>query len=123
MRAGEDRRLLGRWGESLVAEKLRKRGCTILAAGWYCRMGEIDLVAADKKYLRFVAVKLRTDARFPQAREAVAARKQEKLRFSAQLYLAENPTDLQPCFDVAEVYAPEGTATKAPTIIYIENAF
>lgn len=123
MSTGGDRKLLGRWGESVVAEDLRKKGCVILAAGWYCRMGELDLVAADKKYLRFVEVKLRKDPRFAQAREAVDARKQEKLRFAAQLYLAKNPTDLQPRFDVAEVYAPEGTATKSPRIIYIENAF
>lgn len=123
MSAGGERKLLGRWGESLVAEELRKKGCTILAAGWRCRLGEIDLIAADKTYLRFVEVKLRRDARFAQAREAVDARKQEKLRVSAQLYLAWNPTVLQPRFDVAEVYAPEGTATKEPRLIYIENAF
>ena len=86
-------------------------------------MGEIDLVAADKTYLRFVEVKLRKDARFIQAREAVDARKQEKLRIAAELYLAENPTTLQPRFDVAEVYAQDGTMTKEPEIIYIENAF
>lgn len=123
MSVGGDRKLLGRWGEALVAEDLRKRGCDIVAAGWYCRMGEIDLIAADKRYLRFVEVKLRKDARFAQAREAVNARKQEKLRLAAQLYLAENPTGLQPRFDVAEVYAPQGTETKKPEIIYIENAF
>lgn len=123
MSAGGDRRLLGRWGETLVAEDLRKKGSTILAAGWHCRFGEIDLIAADRTYLRFVEVKLRRDDHFAQAREFVDARKQEKLRLAAQLYLAENPTDLQPRFDVAEVYAPQGTATGKPEIIYIENAF
>ncbi len=123
MSAGGDRKVLGRWGEALVAEDLRKKGCRILAAGWYCRMGEIDLIAADKVYLRFVEVKLRRDARFAQAREFVDDRKQEKLRVSAQLYLARYPTRLQPRFDVAEVYAPEGMDTKEPRILYIENAF
>lgn len=123
MSAGGDRKLLGRWGETLVAEDLRKKGCVILAAGWHCRMGEIDLVAADQKYLRFVEVKLRRDSRFAQAREAVNARKREKLRITAQLFLAKNPTRLQPRFDVAEVYASEGTATGEPRIVYIENAF
>lgn len=119
----EDRRLLGRWGEGLVAADLRKRGCTILAAGWRCRMGELDLVAEDGTYIRFVEVKLRKNDRFAQAREAVDYRKQNKLRVTAQLYLAWHPTKLQPRFDVAEVYAPEGTATANPRIIYIENAF
>ena len=119
----EDRKLLGRWGEGLVAADLRKKGCTILAAGWRCRMGELDLVAADGKYIRFVEVKLRKNDHFAQAREAVDFRKQSKLRVTAKLYLACHPTQLQPRFDVAEVYAPAGTATVKPRIIYIENAF
>ena len=102
---------------------LRKKGCIILAAGWRCRFGEIDLIASDGTYLRFVEVKLRKNDRFAQAREFVDVRKQGRLRLAAQFYLAENPTDLQPRFDVAEVYAPEGTATRKPEIIYIENAF
>lgn len=121
--SGGDKKLLGRWGETLVAEDLRRKGFTIQAAGWHCRMGEIDLIAADKRYLCFVEVKLRKDARFAQAREAVDRRKQEKLRVAAELYLASHPTQLQPRFDVAEVYAPEGTATLDPKILYIEDAF
>lgn len=121
--SGMDRRLLGRWGESLVAEDLRRKGCRILAANWRCRMGEIDLIAADKTYLRFVEVKLRKNDDFAQAREFVDHRKQERIMVTAKLYLAGHPTGLQPRFDVAEVYAPEGTATLKPQIIYLENAF
>jgi len=120
---GGDRRLLGRWGEELVAEDLRRQGCRIVAAGWRCRFGEIDLIAADRKYLRIVEVKLRKSDRFAAAREAVDQAKQERLRTSAELYLAQHPTELQPRFDVAEVYAPEGLDTRMPRIIYIENAF
>ena len=106
--SGGERKLLGRWGEGLVAEDLRKKGCRILAANWQCRMGEIDLIVADKRYLRFIEVKLR---------------KQDRIRVTAQLYLAGHPTTLQPRFDVAEVYAPEGVKTRTPRINYIENAF
>lgn len=123
MSAGGDRTLLGRWGEGQVGRYLREQGCTLLAAGWRCRMGEIDLIAADRTYLRFVEVKLRKDDRFAQAREAVDYRKQQKLKAAAALYLSWNPTHLQPRFDVAEVYAPAGTATRKPQIIYLENAF
>ena len=121
--SGMDRRLLGRWGESLVAEDLRRKGCRILAANWRCRMGEIDLIAADRRFIRFVEVKLRKSDGFAQAREFVDRRKQEKIMVTAKLYLAGHPTALQPRFDVAEVYAPEGTATLKPQIVYLENAF
>lgn len=123
MSVGGDRKLLGRWGEDLVAKELRRQGCAIVAAGWHCRLGEIDLIASDGKYLRFVEVKLRKSAALYQAREAVDARKQAKLRTAAQMYLAWNPTRLQPRFDVAEVYAPQGMETRTPQINYIEDAF
>lgn len=123
MIVGGERKLLGRWGEEQVARELRRRGCAILAAGWQCRLGEIDLIASDGKYLCFVEVKLRKNSDFYQAREAVDVRKQAKLRAAAQMYLAWNPTKLQPRFDVAEVHAPQGMETETPKINYIENAF
>ncbi len=123
MSVGGDRKLLGRWGEGLAAQDLRRKGCTIVAAGWRCRMGEIDLIAADKTYLRFVEVKLRKDDRFAQAREAVDHRKQQKLKAAASLYLTRRPTKLQPRFDVVEIYAPDGVETQNPKIVYWENAF
>lgn len=121
--SGGEALLLGRWGEMVVAEDLRRRGFQILAAGFRCRFGEIDLIAADEKYLVFTEVKLRKSARFARAAAAVNAGKQCKLRITAQHYLATHPTELQPRFDVAEVYAPQGTATATPDIQYIINAF
>ncbi len=120
---GGDRRLLGRWGETQVADWLRVRGWRVVAAGWRCRFGEIDLIAANDKYIIFTEVKLRKSAAFAPARAFVDRGKQERVRISAQLYLQEHPTELQPRFDVAEVYAPEGTATRKPEIDYIEDAF
>jgi len=123
MRGGEESGLLGRWGEERTADYLRKQGCVIEAARWRCRLGELDLVASDGKFLRFVEVKLRKSAAFGTAGEAVNAGKQKRLRLAASLYLSRNPTALQPRFDVAEVYAPQGTATRQPVIRYIEDAF
>lgn len=115
--------MLGRWGESLVADYLRRNGYEVIAEGWRCRFGEIDLIARNRSFLIFVEVKLRKNASFAQAREFVDQRKQQKLVTTAQLYLARHPTELQPRFDVAEVYAPQGTNTEHPEIIYLENAF
>ncbi len=115
--------MLGRWGEAAVAQYLHQRGFALVAAGWRCRFGEIDLIVKDSRYLAFVEVKLRKSADFAQAREFVDRHKQERLRISAELYLAEHPTSLQPRFDVAEVYAPQGVATERPDIRYWENAF
>ena len=111
-------------GEALVARYLQKAGYTLLDRQWRCRFGELDLVARSREgIVCFVEVKLRKDGRVAQAREFVDRRKQEKLRTTAQLYLAEHPTQLQPRFDVVEIYAPQGLATRAPEIYVIPDAF
>ena len=115
--------LSGAWGEALAAEYLRKKRYKIVAAGFRSRYGEIDLIAQDKKYLIFVEVKLRKSADFAKALEYVDKRKQEKIRTTASLYLSGNPTNLQPRFDVIEIYAPDGTATRRPEINHMEDAF
>ena len=115
--------LLGAWGEALAADYLRKKHYTILASNFRIRMGEIDLIAADRRYLVFVEVKLRKNADYAMAREYVDFRKQKRLRTAAGCYLANHPTNLQPRFDVIEIYAPEGMETHRPTINHLEDAF
>ena len=115
--------LTGAWGEALAAEYLRRKHYQILAAGYRCRFGEIDLIAADRKYLVFAEVKLRKSSEFAEAREFVDLKKQKRIRTTASMYLSQNPTKLQPRFDVIEIYAPEGTATLRPQINHLEDAF
>ena len=115
--------LVGAWGESVAAQYLRSKKYTVLGSGYRCRFGEIDLIVADKKYIVFVEVKLRKSSAFAQAREFVDNHKQERLRTTAEFYLAQNPTILQPRFDIIEIYAPEGTETLKPEIIHIKDAF
>lgn len=115
--------LLGAWGEALAAEYLRRKRYTVIATGYRCRFGEIDLIVQNKEYLVFVEVKLRKSNQFANAFEFVDVHKQRRLRTTAELYLSQNPTDLQPRFDVIEVYAPDGLQTKKPRINHMEDAF
>ena len=117
------RDLLGPWGEALAAEYLRKKGCRIEAMNYRTRLGEIDIIAANRRYLIFCEVKLRKTADFAAAREFVDARKQQRLRSTALVYLSQHEINLQPRFDVIEIYAPNGTATKKPQINHMEDAF
>ena len=121
--SGSESRLLGRWGEALVADDLRRKGWTVEAAGWTCRFGELDLVVSRRGVLAFVEVKLRRSGRFAAPREFVDRGKQERLRLAAQLYLSEHPTALQPRFDVVEIMAPDGLDTRSPRISRVKNAF
>ena len=116
-------KISGAWGEALAAEYLRKKRYEIVASGYRCRFGEIDLIVKNKKYLAFVEVKLRKTDRFASAMEYVDRRKQDRIRMTASMYLSQNETELQPRFDVIEIYAPQGMDTAKPEIIHMEDAF
>lgn len=108
-------------GERAAAEYLRRRGCEILASQWRCRYGELDLVARDGDFICFVEVKLRGPRSIALPREFVDARKQEKLRRTALVWMSANHMcDAFARFDVAEVYEERDGSLR---LEYLENAF
>ena len=113
----------GAWGEALAANYLRRRLYRIIETRYRGRFGEIDIIAKRGKHLVFVEVKLRKSNQFAEALEFVDSRKQARILRTAAMYLAENPTDLQPRFDVIEIYAPLGMNTPKPDIRHLEDAF
>lgn len=115
--------IVGAWGEALAAQYLIKKKYSVVATNYRCRFGEIDLIVCNKAYLVFVEVKLRKSAKFAEALEFVDRHKQDKIRTTAGMYLSQNPTELQPRFDVIEIYAPEGAETIKPKIHHLEDAF
>ena len=117
-----DKRLIGAWGEEQAAAYLRRKGYRIEGLNYSCRAGEIDIIARRGRYIVFVEVKLRRDARFAEAREFVTRAKQERILTTAQLWLSENDCRLQPRFDVIEIYAPQAPAGTVE-IHHIEDAF
>ncbi len=115
--------IVGAWGEAIAAWHLQKKHFRLLATNYRCRFGEIDIIAANKKFLVFVEVKLRKSDAFASAADHVDFRKQQRIRLTADMYLSEHPTDLQPRFDVIEIYAPAGIDTTHPKIHHMEDAF
>ena len=115
--------LNGAWGEALAAQYLQKKRYMIVATNYRCRFGEIDLVAKKGKMLAFVEVKLRTNLSHGLPREYVTRAKQQRIRTTAEVFLAENELDLTARFDVAEVYTDEAHSAQHTKIEYIENAF
>ena len=115
--------IVGAWGESVAADYFLKKRYKIVAANYRCRYGEIDLIVSNRQYLVFVEVKLRKTDKFAQALEHVDTRKQSRLRTTAEMFLSQNETQLQPRFDVIEIYAPDGANTSQPIINHLEDAF
>ena len=116
-----DRSSLGRYGEEIAAEFLQGKGFEILTRNFRCRTGEIDIIAKDGGILSFTEVKLRKNAAFGEACEFVTPKKQQKIMKAAEFYLLNRQKELacifggemQPRFDVVEIYLPEGMGKKA----------
>ena len=116
-------KLLGRWGEALAAEYLKKKGYRLVALNYSCRWGEVDVIVENASCLVFVEVKLRKSDRFAKAAEYVDLRKQDRIRKTAELWLSLHETEKPIRFDVVEVYAPRGMDTPRPKINHLEDAF
>lgn len=75
-------------GEDLAAEYLEAAGMVVVERNWWCRYGELDLIAQDGAVLVFVEVKTRTGLGYGTPAEAVTRAKAERLRRLAGLWLA-----------------------------------
>ncbi|MGI6265279.1 MAG: YraN family protein [Acutalibacteraceae bacterium] len=114
----------GAAGEMLAARFLREKGYTILMANYRCRLGEIDIIAVDRKYIAFVEVKTRRQDALYTPKEAVTLQKRKKLLQTAALFLKNHPeVRLQPRFDVVEVVTKPDDPMAAVEIDHLLNAF
>lgn len=112
----KNKRSLGKEKELLAAEYLEKKGYCILERNFFCRQGEIDLIAmSPERELVFVEVKYRTDSRNGFPEEAVDRKKQAKLKKASQMYLYRYPYSIPCRYDVISILGNE--------IRQIENAF
>lgn len=118
---------IGRRGEKLAANYLKKHGYKILETNRYQSHKEIDLIAENQEYMVFVEVKTRSvkaDLYSAYGTPAAAVTKQKQMRLlqAAGAYLATHGTEKQPRMDVVEIYLDFKTG-KLLTVHHIENAF
>ena len=83
------RRFLGRRGEEVAAQHLRRRGFDIVERNYRTRWGELDLVAFDGQTLVFCEVKtVRLAQVGVRPFDSLHARKRTKVRMMARQWLA-----------------------------------
>jgi len=95
-RVGDPRRSLGAKGERLAGRHLEARGFEIIDRNFRTRHGELDLVAADERFLVFCEVKTRVLRRAAGSLGPLAAigpRKRSQVRSMAGEWLASGARD------------------------------
>lgn len=114
---------LGKRGEQLAAQFLKRKGYRIIAQNWRCQIGELDIIARHHRTLVFVEVKTRSSASFGYPEESVDATKQRRLRKLAELYLLKEsaPTNCKLRFDCIAMILDD--RPKPQYFRHIENIF
>ncbi len=85
----DPRQSLGRTGEDLAAQHLRRRGFQILERNYRTRWGELDIIAFDGHTLAFCEVKTRRSGGRGIPFDAVGHRKQAQVRKMAGRWLID----------------------------------
>ena len=115
-----EKRITGDIGENFAVKYLEKRGYKILERNYHSRYGEIDIIAQDDQFIVFIEVKARKSFSRVSPADAVDYNKQKKICLTAMKYITETECELQPRFDVFELWLNEGRIYK---FNHIEYAF
>ena len=103
----------GKIGEDIAVAYLKKNGYKIIETNYRNKMGEIDIIACDKRFLVFLEVKSRSNNMFGLPREAADGRKQRKIRNSAMIFINQKRLfDKSARFDVIELIDDQITHIK-----------
>jgi putative endonuclease len=90
----ESKQQIGIRGEELACAELERQGMRVLERNWRCRLGEIDIVAADAGptglTLVFCEVKCRSGRGFGHPLEAITFAKMRTLRQLAAIWMREH---------------------------------
>lgn len=84
-------RQIGDRGEQAAADWLTADGHEIIARNWRTRYCEIDIVSMKDDVLWFTEVKYRKNNDFGGGLAAITPKKQQQMRFAAELFIAKHP--------------------------------
>ena len=117
----DHRTALGKLGEDLACEELRRRGYAILDRRFRTRCGELDIIARDGAVLVFVEVRARSGGSFGNPFDSVTWQKRHRLSRMAAAYLCQKRLPDTACrFDIVGV---TGAGAGGFTVEVMKNAF
>jgi putative endonuclease len=112
----------GRRWETAAARYLEQQGLRVIARGYRCRLGELDLVCRSPETLVVVEVRARGTGARCSAAESVGYRKRQRIVLATRHMLMRKPelNRLPIRFDVV---AFDAIDSDTPQIAWIKNAF
>jgi putative endonuclease len=101
-------RQIGRFGECVVCDYLKKNGYRIKERNFLTKHGEVDIIAEDETCLVFIEVKTRSDTvhllKYGNPSAAVTGEKLHRIRYAGNEYLRSHKSAKIYRIDVAEVF-------------------
>lgn len=84
-----NKQYIGKLGENKSLEYLQKNFYQIIEKNFFCRYGEIDIIALDKKQneLAFIEVKTRTNLSYGMPIESINNKKIKNIKKSINYYI------------------------------------
>jgi putative endonuclease len=103
--------------EDIAARHLQGIGFTIVERNFYCKGGELDIIAIRDGEMTFVEVRSRQSEESLNPLFTISEKKQKSIKKAAQIYVMKNSVKLPFRFDFAIV-----TMTPTPVVDIVENA-
>lgn len=82
--------VIGKTGEQLVAEELKKRQHRIIALNWRTRRCEIDIVSMRKNTVYFTEVKTRSQNIWGSGLDYISKTKLKQMCFAVEMWVHDN---------------------------------
>lgn len=95
---------LGKLGEELAEEYLKKHGYNIRETNWVFQKAEIDIIAQKGDTLAIVEVKTRSSLDFGLPQDFVKPKKIQLLVKAVNEYVIKNDLDVNIRFDIISIY-------------------
>lgn len=95
---------LGKLGEELAVEFLRKNGYEILETNWTFQKAEIDIIAKKENILAIIEVKTRSSLDFGLPQDFVKPKKIQLLVKAVNEYVLSKDLDIEVRFDIIAVH-------------------
>ena len=113
--------VIGKAGEEVAIQFLRKKGHKILFQNWRSKHLEVDIISKLENGLVFTEVKTRSNLDFGEPHHFVTKAKQNNLIRAANAYCFEKDYFGEIRFDIVSIY--NSKQNKLDNVVHIEDAF